>query len=200
MFSAASTKRGAEQQHLVRTLWHQAGPYAFLSGTSEGICHTMVLSGGEFLYIGVGGSTLYKVWSCSQARAFSVAAQLQDFSNVGGRNPKVKSPRLNLRSTQRCPPLPSTNCTKSRSWRSIVKTLRHQPPKEGLHGFSFVLRQPRRSLTGRGFTSWIPLCASMNWLLSGGAPTDVAKGVMTNRQRMEELTNGADLPTQGFEN
>ena len=32
-----------------------------LSGISEGIFNTMVQSGGEFLYIGVGGSTLYKV-------------------------------------------------------------------------------------------------------------------------------------------
>ena len=60
---------------------------------------------GGFFTIRSQPSTLYKVWICSQARAFSVAAQLQDFSNVGGRNPKIKSPRLNLRSTQRCPPL-----------------------------------------------------------------------------------------------
>ena len=33
----------------------QSWTLRILSGISEGICNTMVQSGGEFLYIGVGG-------------------------------------------------------------------------------------------------------------------------------------------------
>ena len=67
--------------------------------------------------------------------------------------------------------------------------------------FSLALRQPRRSLTERGFTSWVafsefayPTCPS-----TGVAPTGMAKGVKTNGQGSEEVTNRKDLPSQVFE-
>ena len=50
--------------------------------------------------------------------------------------------------------------------------------------FSFALRQPRRSLPGRGFTSWVAFSDIRLPELSikGVAPTGMAKGVETNGQ------------------
>ena len=45
------TNKGKEHEEQRRLGW----TLRILSGISEGICNTMVQSGGEFLYIGVGG-------------------------------------------------------------------------------------------------------------------------------------------------
>jgi hypothetical protein len=57
-------------------------------------------------------------------------------------------------------------------------------PGSPARAFSLALRQPRRSPTGRGFTSWVafsefayPTCPS-----TGVSPTGMAKGVKTNGQ------------------
>ena len=46
-----------KQMEPAKGVFHQTNCWTLriLSGISEGICNTMVQSGGEFLYIGVGG-------------------------------------------------------------------------------------------------------------------------------------------------